>query len=99
VITVVNIKHHAPTDNDIYIGRGSPLGNPFPISSSAMREEVIASFEKHLSQKISDGDADIRGELNRIWRAAKAGDVNLVCYCAPRACHGDIIKKLIEEKL
>jgi len=30
---------------------------------------------------------------------AKTGDVNLVCFCKPKACHGDIIKKLIEEKL
>jgi len=28
-INVVNFKTHTPTENDIYIGRGSILGNPY----------------------------------------------------------------------
>lgn len=27
MINVVNKYKHQPTDNDVYIGRGSPLGN------------------------------------------------------------------------
>jgi hypothetical protein len=37
--------------------------------------------------------------LNSIYLAAKQGDVELECYCAPLACHGDVIKELIESKL
>ncbi len=99
MITVVNIKTHAPAGSDFYVGRGSPLGNPFPISFNTTREEVIAKYGEYLPQRIREGDAEIRGELNRIWKAAKVGDVNLVCFCAPRDCHANIIKKLIEEKL
>jgi hypothetical protein len=29
MITVVNKYKHTPTENDVYIGRGSALGNPF----------------------------------------------------------------------
>ncbi len=29
----------------------------------------------------------------------KTGDVYLICFCAPALCHGDNIKKIIEEKL
>ena len=99
MIRVVNIKHHVPTDSDVYCGRGSALGNPFPITFSATREEVIERYRTYLSTKLREGDKEIRAEMNRIWRAAKAGDVNLVCYCAPRACHADFIKQLVEEKL
>jgi Domain of unknown function (DUF4326) len=99
MITVVNTKHHVPTDADIYVGRGSPLGNPFRISISATREQVIGQYAEYLPRKIAEGNIEIRRELNRVWKAAKAGDVNLVCFCAPRDCHANIIKKLIEEKL
>ena len=28
-----------------------------------------------------------------------SGDVNLVCFCKPKSCHGDIIKMIIENKI
>ncbi len=99
MITVVNIRNHDPTPSDFYIGRGSPLGNPAKISEHQGRSEVLRSYEEYLPKKIAEGDRPIREELNRIWKAAKVGDVNLVCFCKPRNCHGDFIKKLIEEKL
>jgi tryptophan synthase alpha subunit len=35
-------------------------------------------------------------ELQRIKNLAEKQDVNLVCFCAPKSCHGDIIKEIIE---
>lgn len=100
MITIVNKRTHLPSDDvDVYIGRGSPLGNPLPIGVDVDREQALLFYEHHLTSKIRDKDEAVRGELNRIWKAAKVGNVNLVCYCAPRRCHGEFIKKLIEEKL
>ena len=109
MINVVNKYKHEPSNNDVYIGRGSPLGNPFTGSKKventkatfqcSSREEAIENYEKYLRLAIYENDSYICNEMNRIWRMAKTGDVNLVCFCKPKACHGDIIKKLIEEKL
>lgn len=107
MIHVVNKHFHQPTRIDVYIGRGSPLGNPYSSLSGATkaefqsdtREESIESFEKYLLDGIARKDTAICAELNRIWRLAKLGDINLVCYCKPKSCHGDIIKRLIESKL
>lgn len=49
--------------------------------------------------KFSFKDKKICDELNKIWKLAKNENVNLVCFCKPKDCHGDIIKKLIESKL
>ncbi len=106
MINVVNIKRHKLTDHDFYCGRGSPLGNPYRILQpdadgigGQTREEAIARYEKYLQAKLQERDVKIRNELNRIWKAAQEGSVNLVCHCAPENCHANIIKKLIEEKL
>ncbi len=99
MIEVVNTKRHEPTELDIYIGRGSPLGNPYRINHRNTREEVIAKYEEYLAEKIRTKDRPVCNELNKIYRAAKAGDVKLVCFCSPERCHGDIIKKVIEGKL
>lgn len=107
-ITVVNKHTHTPTKNDFYIGRGSVLGNKYTSKDlsktkaefqCATAEESISSFRKDLIEKISTKDKLICDTLNAIWKMAKKGDVNLVCFCSPKCCHGDVIKELIESKL
>jgi Domain of unknown function (DUF4326) len=106
VIKVVNKRSYKPTESDFYIGRGSVLGNKYYHGNSSFnvvkvesREEAIRLYEVWLRQKIKEKDKDICGELNYILRAARKENVQLICYCAPLSCHGDIIKKVIEEKL
>jgi hypothetical protein len=109
MIIVVNKYKHVPTQNDFYIGRGSPLGNPFTGSKELAKtkatvqcetpEIAIAACREYLQRAIANKDDVICAELNRIWLKAKTGDVYLVCFCSPKPCHGDIIKHLIESKL
>lgn len=107
-IFVKNKYKDTPSKEDIFIGRGSPLGNPYTHISDrftkasfvvSSREESIQMYESFLRKKIQEKDKPIVDELNRIYLLAKKGDVSLVCYCKPKACHGDIIKQIIEEKL
>ena len=104
MITVVNKYKHTPTENDVYIGRGSVLGNPFTSIKDRQtkaeficenREESVESFRKYLLSKINKKDKEVCDELNKIY---KMKEVNLVCFCKPKSCHGDIIKEVIENK-
>jgi len=106
MINVVNKRTHVRTTHDIFVGRGSALGNPWdwkeqttaPLKCSC-RAEAIANYIKYLDEKIAARDPDILFALNSILREARKGDVNLVCYCAPLDCHAGYIKQLVEEKL
>lgn len=73
----VHNKHHktAPIDA-VYIGRGSPYGNPFVIGKHGDRDDVCDRFEAEVLPKL-DVTA-LRGK-------------DLVCYCAPKRCHGDAL--------
>jgi len=85
--TVVNKRNHTPTDNDVYIGRGSKWGNPFKIGAWS-REEVIEKYNiaiQHGSKR------HLRKDLHELQGR------NLVCYCSPSPCHGDVLKALVEE--
>jgi hypothetical protein len=104
MITVVNKYKHTPTENDVYIGRGSALGNPFTSIKDKVtraeficesREESVERFKEYLLLKISQKDKKICDELNKIY---KMTEVNLVCFCKPKSCHGDIIKGIISAK-
>ena len=111
MIKVVNKHHHTPTPNDFYIGRGSPLGNPYTSKTTPTKAqfqcetagESVSKFREYIVQQIKEKNPKICAELNRIWKAAKTKDINLVCFCAkPQVhffCHGLIIKEIIESKL
>jgi hypothetical protein len=94
MITVANKRHGAPGE---YIGRPSPLGNPFPIGPvHGTRENVIDKYRAWLTCIWNNGGSgpELR-ELFRLADLALAGDLRLLCYCAPKACHGDVIKEFI----
>ena len=89
-MTVVNKRTHIPTSNDQYIGRGSTLGNPFRIGPRRSRDDVIKDYEVYA-----------RRRMKRDWQFKQAildtEGKNLVCFCKPLACHGDVVEMLREE--
>ena len=97
----------APGATRIYVGRGSPLGNPFTHRDGTSaptkvdtREDAVASFATYLKEKLDQKDERIRTALNKIALAAKNGEqVELECYCAPYACHADVLAQTIADRL
>jgi|TARA_R110000823_G_scaffold243702_2_gene367885 hypothetical protein len=75
-------KRYAGNSKGIYIGRGSKWGNPFSIkdySDPADRERVIELYRKRVLPRFTAKEiAFLRG-----W--------DLLCYCAPQPCHGDLL--------
>ena len=69
---------------DIYIGRGSPLGNPYRIGFDGSRDEVIRKYAY---------DFPLRYRTEPEFREAvlSCEGKRLGCYCKPEACHGDVI--------
>jgi hypothetical protein len=101
VINVVNVRTHVKTKYDHYIGRPSILGNPFPITSKCTREQSVSQYKDYFKKRMSiePFESDFWKEINWIWRAGKEHDVNLVCYCSPLPCHGDVIKAYLEGRI
>jgi len=69
------------TCNHVYIGRPSKWGNPFVIGKDGNRQEVVRKYEEWLlNNKLMNDVHELQGK-------------NLVCWCAPLACHGDVLLK------
>lgn len=67
---------------DVYVGRPSKWGNPFEIGRDGTREEVVRKFEQYL--------------LDSPALLAQVGELKgktLACWCAPLACHADVLGK------
>ena len=79
----------------VYIGRktrrrpASKWGNPFPLQRNATpeeRAEAIAKYEAHLrsTPDLIAALPELRGKV-------------LGCWCAPEACHGDVLARLVDQ--
>lgn len=89
---------NVPVSKQIYIGRPTVLGNPYVIGKNGTREEVIKKYEEWLREQIKDKNTPQYKFMSMLVRQYRDGkDIHLICWCKPLACHGDIIKELVEE--
>ena len=88
---VVHVKDKVP--NAVYIGRGSEWGNPYHIGIDGTREEVIAKYKKYLWDRMAPALQEDISAYKDLGRLASLHGKQLACYCAPQACHGDVLVK------
>lgn len=76
---------------DVYIGRPSKWGNPFSHQEGTLaqfrvdtREEAVQAYEEwlHTQPHLIAALPELRGKV-------------LGCWCAPKACHGGVLVRLL----
>lgn len=80
----MKVVHCKKEKYDVYIGRPSKWGNPFEIGKDGTREEVIEKYRHWVSSQKLPFE-ELKGKV-------------LGCWCAPKACHGDILMELANEQ-
>lgn len=75
-------RDRVPVDA-VYVGRPTIWGNPYVIGRDGTRDEVIAKYREYVarSPEILARLPELRGK-------------DLVCWCAPAACHADVLLEL-----
>ena len=81
----------------VYIGRGSPLGNPFIMHTEDERDIVCDQYDQWFREQIKIKNPVVINELKRIKQLALKQDVILGCFCAPKRCHGSTIKACLDQ--
>lgn len=81
----------------IYCGRGSALGNPYPMKHEGQRDAVCDRYEIWFGSQVNgDASMEFRAQLEGIVQLGKIGDVSLRCFCAPARCHCETIKDHVD---
>ncbi len=70
----------------VYVGRPSKWGNVFKIGRNGTRAEVLQLYRERLW---SSGNGAFRQTVKEQLRGK-----DLVCWCAPKPCHADILLEL-----
>ena len=104
----IHTEDHTSEENNFYIGRGSPLGNPFTHDgkrsnlaklSFPTREEAIEAYKLYF-QEMYKKDSVFKNAFDEIYSKYKNGeDIYLQCFCHPLACHGQVIIDELQKKL
>jgi len=88
------VVHNKKEHFDVYIGRPGPWGNPFSHKADTLakfkvnsREEAISRYEQWLLSQ---------PELVQAAKVLLKGKI-LGCWCAPHACHGDVLSRVANE--
>lgn len=79
----------------LYIGRGTPFGNPSSIQETGSRDQALADFHVYLESliaRVERGTGDLHDLATYEALRGLREDSELVCSCAPKPCHGDILK-------
>lgn len=91
-------KYHGDVPRDaVFIGRGSKWGNPYSHLRSAYltvilvhtREEAVRRYNFYIlfgdGRHLLKDIHELRGK-------------DLVCFCAPKPCHGDVLLELANRR-
>ena len=80
---VLNKHAHGVPAGSVFIGRPSKWGNPFVIGKHGTREDVVRRYAEWVCDQpqLLAALPEIRGK-------------DLVCFCAPALCHGDVLMEL-----
>jgi hypothetical protein len=83
-----------------YVGRPTVLGNPFPINEDFTREESLQRYSEWLIDAIQTRNPIIIAELHKMEHMLLENHkLDLVCWCAPKACHAELLKKVLLNKI
>jgi hypothetical protein len=95
---LITIGNKSRGDEGIYVGRPSPLGNPFEIGTHGTRSEVIQKYEEYFVNRL-ETDESFKSEFLKLVDRAEKENICLVCWCCPQRCHAEIIRKYIDIEL
>lgn len=79
---VYNTRAAGVPKSAVYVARPSIWGNPFHVQDFG-RDDSIRMYREWLAKPEQD---ELRARMRQVLRGK-----DLICWCAPQACHADII--------
>lgn len=90
---LVKVVHCKKAKHDVYIGRPSKWGNPYSHKEGTLAQYKVATREEAI-EKYAEW---IKDQPDLLKDLPELKDKILGCWCAPKACHGDVLVELLKE--
>lgn len=93
---VFNKHHHNIPKDSVYVGRPTKWGNPFTHLTSNTTAEFVVGSRKESIDKYKEWLPKQKHLMDSIHELTGK---DLVCVCAPKACHADTLLKLANDPI
>lgn len=91
IFNMNRLKPNRRDPNDVVIDRSTIYGNPYTIQKGGRsREQAIDLYETYARKRVKN-DPQFHSAVKRLKGR------RLFCWCAPQACHGEVLERLAEE--
>lgn len=105
MIKVVNKGSYEGTD-EVYVGRPTPLGNPYTHEESSVasfkvdtREEAVEMYKVWIAEQLKDQNSEAYAEFESLVEFyCDFGELTMSCWCDPLPCHAHILADMIERE-
>jgi hypothetical protein len=81
----------AQDERNVYIGRGSPYGNPYSHLKNSAAEWKVSTRE----EAIAKYRTWILSRPDLLERLKELKGKRLGCWCSPKSCHGEVLLELL----
>ena len=101
MIEICNLRNcKVEFDYDVKVDRTSVLGNPYRMYNETQRNKVCIDYELYFNAQIASNNVEFLNELRRLYKIHKQfGKLRLFCWCYPKRCHAETIKRFLEKYL
>lgn len=99
MITIKNLrKEKIKEEWQVRVDRASILGNPFVLEKESQRDKVCDDYAIWFDEQLSK--PAFKYELKKLKDILEEhGKLELFCWCVPKRCHAETIKKYLEENM
>ena len=99
-IKICNMRVSKPkAEWDFRVDRMSPVGNPFYMSDESQRNIVCDKYESYFQVQLENNTQFKKYLQTMLTTLKQYGKLNLYCWCAPKRCHAETIKKWLEKQI
>ena len=100
-VTIGHVGYPKKGYINIRIDRESIYGNPYSMRGDEnLRDTVCDYYKDYFNKQINIKDSPIAlGLDNLIYQLNQGKNINLMCWCKPKRCHGETIKDYLEGKV
>ena len=90
---VWNKRHRDVPKDAVYVGRPSRFGNPYShLPLEATKASILVDSREEAVQRYREMVLTHEGMIKDIKATLRGKD--LVCWCAPAACHADVLLEI-----
>jgi len=96
MIEIMNLRNTKPSlPYDFKVDRTTPLGNKFVMHKESDRNLVCDQYDEHFSDLL-ESERPMKYFMQIYTAYKEHRTVRLFCWCAPKRCHAETIKKVLD---